>query len=64
MYAEVISVFSPGLQEAMLAEIAQLRRNPTRDKKVMLMPGLAEKKADDKAAEERLEEAMRFEVHN
>jgi hypothetical protein len=59
--AEVISRYSPPLQELMLAETVQARPKYP-DKKVVLLPGVAEKKARDEAAHERIEEAMRFEV--
>jgi hypothetical protein len=60
--AEVISRYSENVQRLMLAETVRARPKPTQDKKVTLMPGLAEKKAHDQAADERIEEAMRFEV--
>jgi hypothetical protein len=59
--AEVISRYSAPLQELMLAENVPARPKPS-DKKVVMLPGLAEKKAADQAARERIEEAMRFEV--
>jgi hypothetical protein len=59
--AEVISRYSPPLQELMLAETVPARPKRS-DKKVIMLPGLVEKKAADQAAQERIEEAMRFEV--
>lgn len=60
--AEIISRYSPGLQELMLPETIQVKRRRPTDKKVVLMPGVAEKKAADQADYEQIAQAMRFEV--
>lgn len=60
--AEIISRYSPAVQDLMLPETLARQRRRSPEKKIITLPALAEKEAADKAALEKIEEHMRFEA--